>query len=46
MASGCTSGHGVCGLARFSVRSLAAVVTFLTVGILVTFLIGVFGGRA
>ena len=45
MASGCTSGHGVCGLARFSVRSLAAVVTFLTVGILVTFLLGVFGGR-
>jgi uncharacterized membrane protein YedE/YeeE len=46
MASGCTSGHGVCGLARFSLRSLAAVVTFLTVGILMTFLIGVFGGRA
>ena len=45
MASGCTSGHGVCGLARFSVRSLAAVATFLTVGILVTFLLGVFGGR-
>jgi uncharacterized membrane protein YedE/YeeE len=46
MASGCTSGHGVCGLARFSLRSLAAVVTFLTIGILVTFLIGVVGGRA
>jgi uncharacterized protein len=46
MASGCTSGHGVCGLARFSLRSLAAVGTFLTVGILVTFLLGVFGGRA
>lgn len=28
--SGCTSGHGVCGLARFSPRSLAAVVTFMT----------------
>lgn len=27
--SGCTSGHGVCGLARFSTRSLAAVVTFM-----------------
>lgn len=27
--SGCTSGHGVCGLARFSRRSLAAVVTFM-----------------
>ena len=29
-SSGCTSGHGVCGLARFSRRSLAAVVTFMT----------------
>ncbi len=27
--SGCTSGHGVCGLARFSPRSLAAVATFM-----------------
>jgi uncharacterized protein len=27
--AGCTSGHGVCGLARFSVRSLAAVLTFM-----------------
>lgn len=28
-ASGCTSGHGVCGLARLSPRSLAAVLTFM-----------------
>jgi uncharacterized membrane protein YedE/YeeE len=28
-SSGCTSGHGVCGLARFSTRSLAAVGTFM-----------------
>lgn len=28
-ASGCTSGHGVCGLARLSPRSLAATVTFM-----------------
>ncbi len=27
--AGCTSGHGVCGLARFSARSLAAVLTFM-----------------
>ena len=27
--AGCTSGHGVCGLARFSPRSLLAVVTFM-----------------
>jgi uncharacterized membrane protein YedE/YeeE len=33
MAGGCTSGHGVCGLGRLSVRSLAAVVTFFGVAI-------------
>ena len=27
--NGCTSGHGVCGLSRFSARSLVAVVTFM-----------------
>lgn len=32
MGSGCTSGHGVCGLGRFSLRSLAAVVTFMLTG--------------
>lgn len=32
MASGCTSGHGVCGLSRLSGRSLAAVLTFMIVG--------------
>ncbi|RDK02190.1 YeeE/YedE family protein [Paraburkholderia lacunae] len=30
--SGCTSGHGVCGLSRGSVRSLAATATFMAVG--------------
>src|SRR5271169_1025572 len=29
LASGCTSGHGVCGVARLSPRSLAATVTFM-----------------
>ena len=32
LGSGCTSGHGVCGIARFSVRSLFATVTFLLCG--------------
>jgi uncharacterized protein len=32
LGSGCTSGHGVCGLSRFSVRSLISVVTFMVVG--------------
>ncbi len=33
LGSGCTSGHGICGLARFSKRSLVAVITFMAVGI-------------
>lgn len=31
MGNGCTSGHGICGLARLSPRSLAAVLTFMAV---------------
>lgn len=34
IGSGCTSGHGVCGLGRFSPRSLAAVVTFMLTAML------------
>ncbi len=33
LAGGCTSGHGVCGLARLSLRSLVAVFVFLGCGI-------------
>lgn len=29
MGSGCTSGHGVCGISRFSARSLVATLTFM-----------------
>ena len=32
LANGCTSGHGVCGLSRFSSRSLVATVTFIAAG--------------
>lgn len=32
LGSGCTSGHGVCGLSRLSVRSLVAVLTFMFTG--------------
>jgi uncharacterized protein len=35
LGSGCTSGHGICGIARFSPRSLAATVTFVAVAMLV-----------
>jgi uncharacterized membrane protein YedE/YeeE len=34
MGSGCTSGHGVCGTARLSVRSLAATVIFMVTAII------------
>lgn len=33
LGSGCTSGHGVCGLARLSPRSIVAVATFLAAGV-------------
>lgn len=39
LANGCTSGHGVCGLARLSPRSLAATATFMAAGFLTVFLI-------
>lgn len=34
MGAGCTSGHGVCGLSRLSVRSLWATIVFMVTGIL------------
>lgn len=36
-AGGCTSGHGVCGLSRGSLRSLVATATFMAVGFLIVF---------
>ena len=39
MGSGCTSGHGVVGLARLSPRSVAAVATFLLMAMLTVFLL-------
>lgn len=38
LGNGCTSGHGVCGISRFSIRSLAATVTFMLAGILAAWL--------
>ena len=37
LAGGCTSGHGICGLGRGSMRSLAATMTFMAVGGLTVF---------
>jgi uncharacterized protein len=38
IASGCTSGHGICGIARVSPRSLAATAIFMASAIVVVFL--------
>ena len=37
LGSGCTSGHGICGNARLSLRSLAATVTFMAFGIMTVY---------
>ena len=37
LGSGCTSGHGICGNARLSPRSLAATVTFMFFGIVTVY---------
>jgi uncharacterized protein len=47
LGNGCTSGHGVCGISRLSVRSLLATGTFIGAGIATTFVFGhlMGGGR-
>lgn len=37
LGSGCTSGHGVCGISRLSTRSIIATVTFMAFGFLTVF---------
>ncbi len=39
LGSGCTSGHGVCGLSRLSRRSLVATLTFMATGALAVFVV-------
>jgi hypothetical protein len=39
LGSGCTSGHGICGLARFSMRSVTATATFMATGAVTVFII-------
>ena len=40
LANGCTSGHGVCGMSRFSTRSWVATCTFMLVAIITANLVG------
>lgn len=42
--SGCTSGHGICGIARFSPRSLVATITFMVMAVLTRTIINQVGG--
>ena len=39
LGSGCTSGHGICGLARLSPRSLVAVITFMLTAVITVYLV-------
>ena len=43
IGNGCTSGHGVCGISRFSVRSIVATCCFMTSAILTVFILKQFG---
>jgi uncharacterized membrane protein YedE/YeeE len=43
IGSGCTSGHGVCGVSRLSQRSLVAMVTFMAAGIATVAIMNAFG---
>jgi len=45
LGSGCTSGHGICGISRLSPRSMVATCTFMAAGFICVFLLKhVFGG--
>lgn len=46
LGSGCTSGHGVCGLTRLSPRSLVATITFMASGVATATLFGWLGGAS
>ena len=39
MGSGCTSGHGICGISRLSKRSMIATMTFMFAGFVTVYLI-------
>jgi uncharacterized membrane protein YedE/YeeE len=39
LGSGCTSGHGICGISRLSKRSMVATLTFMLTGVLTVYVI-------
>ncbi len=42
LGNGCTSGHGVCGMARLSIRSVVATLTFILFGVMTVYCMRVF----
>jgi uncharacterized membrane protein YedE/YeeE len=45
MGSGCTSGHGICGISRLSKRSIIATMTFMAAGAVTVFAVKTFFGQ-
>ena len=43
IGNGCTSGHGVCGISRFSIRSIVATLTFIFSAVITVFILQNFG---
>ena len=43
IGSGCTSGHGICGISRFSVRSIVATITFMIIAMITVALLKLLG---
>lgn len=43
LGNGCTSGHGICGISRFSKRSIVATLSFMTTGFITVFVLRLTG---
>ena len=43
IGSGCTSGHGICGISRFSIRSIVATITFIILAMITVALLKLLG---
>ena len=43
MGGGCTSGHGICGISRFAIRSIIATISFIFTGFITVFILQYFG---
>ena len=41
IGKGCTSGHGVCGISRFSTRSIIATISFILTGVITVIIFGI-----